>query len=211
MEKSGNSIMAVGAHPDDVEMGCGGTLRKHLSLGDEVYVMVLTNGEKGNHSCNQEECLESLNVLGIKPSNVIFGNFKDGSVPFNQEIVNFIEKNFLKFNINRAYTHHPYDRHQDHRNVSLATSSAARKIGTLLFFEGPSTMVTFEPHYFISITEEAVKEKISALGRYGSQIEKKIVDLEFVKSLAKVNGFKSNNDYAEAFAINHMSSGEKNV
>ena len=58
MDKRKN-ILAIGAHPDDVELGCGGTISKHLELGDEVYVLIMTNGEKGSHAPNREECFKS--------------------------------------------------------------------------------------------------------------------------------------------------------
>ncbi len=73
MKKDRNVILAVGAHPDDIEIGCGGTLAKHIERGDDVYVIVMTNGERGNHNMDRSECLRSLQTLGVK--GVFFGNF----------------------------------------------------------------------------------------------------------------------------------------
>jgi LmbE family N-acetylglucosaminyl deacetylase len=127
------------------------------------------------------------------------------------EVVSFIENIINKYKISRVYTHDPHDRHQDHRSCSRAVSAAARKVPEILLFQGPSTLVTFEPHYFIELTEEHIKKKINALKSYKSQIKKNIVDIELIKYLAGVNGHICNTRYAEAFAINHMIEGGENV
>ncbi|VVB77860.1 Diacetylchitobiose deacetylase [uncultured archaeon] len=206
------NILAIGAHPDDVELGCGGTISKHLLIGDVVYVLILTNGEKGNHDLNKQECFNSLEKLGINRSNVLFGNFSDGFVVSDQKLIDFMEKKINELNIERVYCHYPYDRHQDHRNSSTAASSAARKIPTLLLYQGPSTSVDFEPHYFIDISPEMLSKKINALSCYESQTKKNIINLEWVRSLAVINGMRVYTKYAEAFALNHMvEGGGKNV
>ncbi len=70
------NVLLVGCHPDDVELGCGGTILKHIERGDNVSVLVMTKGDNGNHHPELEECNNSMKVLGVK--NVYFGDFKDG-------------------------------------------------------------------------------------------------------------------------------------
>lgn len=205
------NILAVGAHPDDVELGCGGSISKHLSLGDEVYVLVMTNGEKGGHSPQRQECLSSLKRLGVKEENIIFGNFSDGSIEDNLNVVNFIEEIIRDLGIDRVYTHYFNDRHQDHRNCSLAASSAARKVSEIFLYQGPSTKAPFEPHYFIELREEDLNKKIASLESYETQIKKGVVSLEWIKNLAVVNGIPYGKKYAEAFAINHFFRGGQYV
>jgi len=208
-EKS--NILAIGAHPDDVEFGCGGALRKHIENGDEVYVLILTNGEKGNHSLDKKECMASMGELGIKEENIIFGGFPDGFVKHDFETVNFIEGWINKLGINRVYTHDAHDRHQDHVNCSLAVSSAARKIPELLLFQGPSTKDPFEPHYFIEVLDEHLEKKINALKSYKTQIAKGILDLRMAEGFAIIHGRKGESEYAEAFALNHFFAKGKNI
>ena len=209
MEK--NNILVVGAHPDDIELGCGGAVTKHLELGDDVFVLVMTNGDKGGHTMDRSECMASLLSLGILKDNIFFGNFRDGFLNDNQEVVSLIEDYIKKFNINRIYTHHPNDRHQDHRNCSYAVSAAARKIPEILLFQGPSTKHPFEPHYFVELDESHLNKKISSLEFYKTQIEKGIVDVEWIKHLAGFHGIPQQSKYAEAFAINHVFKKGKNV
>jgi len=205
------NVIAIGAHPDDVEFGCAGTLSKHLEEGDEVFVLLLTNGERGNHSSNREECLNSLKALGIKESNIIFGNFPDGYLTANMETIKFIEDYIKKLDIARVYTHSLNDRHQDHRNCSYAVSSAARKVPEIFLFPGPSTNTSFEPHYFIELSEKNLSEKINSLSFYKTQMEKGSIDFSYIKNLAAVHGKIGNVTYAEVFFINHLVRRGKNV
>lgn len=204
-------ILAVGAHPDDIEFGCGGTISKHLELGDEVYIIVMTNGEKGSHPSDKKECLNSLKLMGIKESNIFFGNFLDGYLQDNREVVNFIEEIITKFNITKVYSHSQSDRHQDHRNCSKAVCSAARKISEILLFEESSTEVSFKPHYFVELSKEHIKKKIDSLSCYKSQIKRRGINLKLVEYLAGANGRRCNSEYSEAFEINHIIKKGKDV
>ena len=152
------NVLFIEAHPDDIEMGCGGTITKHLEKGDNVYILVMTNGEKGNHSKDNAECKHSLNILGVKDENIFFANFPDAHLPDNFDTINFIEQYMIKFKVKRAYTHFFEDRHQDHRNCSKSVSSASRIIPELFLYQGPSTTVYFEPHIFVEISEEQMKK-----------------------------------------------------
>ena len=170
------SILALGAHPDDIELGCGGTIVKHLSKGDEVFVIIMTNGEQGKHNSKMEEGLSSLKELGIKLENVFFGNFPDGFIPVDKNSISFVEEIINKNEIDRVYTHSPNDRHQDHRACSNIVSAAARphvnqKTKEILLFQGPSTKVHFEPHYFVEINKNQLKVKINSLNKFKTQLK----------------------------------------
>jgi len=205
-------ILFVGAHPDDVEFGCGGTIAKHLENNDEVFVLVMTNGEKGHHPENGEECLNSLHILGVKRENIIFGCFKDGYLNDSQETINFIETIINRLKIGKVYTHDPNDRHQDHRYCSNAVSSAARKVAEILLFQGPSTNVSFEPHYFVRLKEEHIHKKKEILNCYKSQFNKNpTLFLKWAENVAVTNGLICNSDYAEGFSINHIFKGDRDV
>jgi len=211
MERKKMRVFVVGAHPDDVELGCGGTIVKHLELGDDVFVLIMTNGEKGNHTKDMKECLSSLEKLGVKKENIFFGNFPDGFLSDSQEVVNHIENYLKNLEIDRIYTHYPNDRHQDHRHCSYSVSAAARKSPEIFLFQGPSTKSPFEPHYFIELSKKHLTKKLDALSCYKSQIEKGIVNVRWIEHLAAFHGLTQNKEYAEAFAINHVLRGEKDV
>jgi LmbE family N-acetylglucosaminyl deacetylase len=206
------NVLFVGAHPDDVEIGCGGTIYKHLKRGDSVFILIMSHGEKGNHPFGLIECLNSLKLLGVKEKNIILGNFPDGYIKDDLSTVSFIENQITKFNIDRIYAHYCEDNHQDHRNCSNATSAAARrKVKEILLFQGPSTKVTFEPHYFIGLSEENLVKKINSLKCYETQIKKGVLNIEVIKATARLHGFNNNSPYAEAFGINHVFRGEDEI
>jgi LmbE family N-acetylglucosaminyl deacetylase len=206
-----NVVLAVGAHPDDIELGCGGAIVKHIERGDQVNVLIMTNGEKGEHTVDRGECLNSLNVLGLQKENIYFGNYHDGSLSDNIRVVNFVEKIIRKLGVTRIYTHCGNDRHQDHRYCCHAVSAAARKVPEIFLFQGPSTKVPFEPHYFIELSNSQMERKLESLKIYQTQIEKGIVNIKWAKSLAVLHGFTNQTKYAEAFSINHMIRGGDNV
>lgn len=208
---TGKKVLAVGAHPDDIEMGCGGTLLKHILIGDEVFALILTDGEKGGHARNRKECIVSLIELGIKRENIFFGNFPDGYVQDDQRTVNFVEEIINRYGITRIFTHSSKDRHQDHRHCSQAVAAAARKTQEIFLFEGPSTLVPFEPHYFVDLEEEHMKRKIECLKKYETQMQKNIVNIRAIEQLGGVIGSKHGSLYAEAFEINHILKKENEV
>ena len=98
-------ILAFGAHPDDVEFGCFGTLFKHTTSGDNVYILVMTQSDvkdaytdniTRNSKVSITEALNSSNLLGAE---LILGPFTDTNVPFNGESVSYIEKIIKEKNI----------------------------------------------------------------------------------------------------------------
>jgi|SRR3989344_610153 len=203
------NILFVGAHPDDVELGCGGVIAKHLEDGDKVYILIMTIGDRGRHTPNLDECYQSLRYLGIEENNIIFGNFKDTHVPYDGASVDFIEELLRKHDINIVYAHYPEDTHQDHLNCSKAVSAAARPRGSnsvneIYLYESPSTK-KFEPHIFMEISEEHLQKKINALKCYKTQIEKGIINIEAIQIQARLHSIKhKSKNYMEAFAPNHI-------
>lgn len=204
-------VLAVGAHPDDIELGCGGTLYKHLQNGDEVYTLIMTKGENGGHHTEQRECLASLTFLGVPRDHIFFGSCTDGFLPFNQKTTSEIEEYIKRFNVKTVYGHTRNDRHQDHHNLSRATSAAARFVPQILLYESPSTEPAFEPHFFEVLDDSQLNMKLDALKCYETQITKGIVDLELLRAVARTRGGSIKSIYAEAFEVNHIVRGSRGV
>ena len=198
------TILAIGAHPDDIEAGCGGTLKVFADLGYKVYGVILTDGERGgNRTERLKEASASAKILGLK--NIFFEHLEDGKVPFNIDTVNAIEKYIKTLQPRKVITHTKEDRHQDHWNCSCATQAAARKsVKEILMYEiYGSTISSFIPHYIVDISE-TIKFKLSSLRVHQSQVSRGVLNLEGLKehagSIGKEHGYK----YAEAFEINHL-------
>lgn len=207
--------MAIGAHPDDIEFGCGGTLLKHKQNGDFVVYVCMTNTESVDgvtgtllrtKEQNQLETLAAANVL--KCNEVEFLPFKDLHVPFSFDAVSKLESLIKKYDINCIYTHWAGDANQDHIATFKATMAAARYVPNVYCYEQIPIPRMSENHmdinYYVNITD-FYNDKIAASLCHKSQIEKYLKHGLNVESnlnlLAKFRGIQAQCEYAEAFQI----------
>jgi len=198
------TILAIGAHPDDIEIGCGGMLRTLANLGYKVYGVVLTDGERGGDGeIRLKEASASARILGLEK--VFFEHMKDGKLSFDIDTVTILDGYIDKLKPQKVFTHSGNDRHQDHVNCSDATIAAARRgVNDILMYEvyGP-TKPSFIPHYIMDVSE-TMECKLKALRKHQSQIQKGTLNLEGLKEHAGSLGKEYGCRYAEAFEVNHM-------
>ena len=185
------NVIAIGAHPDDIEIGCGGTLLKHVLCGSKVLVLMLTKGEKGGDpNIRISETYASLKIL--KLNNIIFGDFPDTNIfSYLTDVINFIENYVKNFKPDRVYTTSKHDRHQDHIATSIATIAACRNVSQILAYETPSSLNSFKPDTFVDI-EDTLKYKVKALQSHNTQEKKNYTKIEAIIGLAKFRGQQSN-------------------
>jgi LmbE family N-acetylglucosaminyl deacetylase len=196
-------VLAVGAHPDDVELGCSGALALHKMNGDKVYVLVLTKGEaSGDVEVREKECRRAADILGA--DGLFFGGLEDTNVHDGRETIDVIEKviDEIKPDIIYAPTHK--DTHQDHRNTGYATLSAGRRCKMILSYEGASTQRDFTPQVFVDIKKTfELKKKVTRV--FGSQLNNHRggygLAVKGIEGLAKYRGYQAGVDVAEAFEV----------
>jgi len=194
------NILVVGAHPDDIELGCFGTLGIHYLAGDKIFGTMITNGElEGKPKIRQKETEKSAKLINMK---IFFGNFPDGDVKENYELVTFLDDIIEKNKIDVMYTHTINDRHQDHRAIAKASISAARNVKELYSFESPSVIYPFNPQLFIDITS-TFEIKTSALKIHKTQKRKPYTRIEAAEGIAKFRAYQSGipNRLCEAFEV----------
>lgn len=192
-------VLAVGAHPDDIELGCGGTVARHTKEGDKVHFLFLTCGEKsGKKKARQKEALESAKILSVE--SVIFSGIPDTKVTDSIETILKIEEVIKRLKPDMVYTQCIKDRHQDHRNTALASFSAARRVRDVFSYESPDTYPNFNPQYYVQISK-TISQKIEALKKYHSQQNKRYFEVEAIKGLARFRGYQIGIQYAEAFEV----------
>ena len=198
------NVLAVGAHPDDIELGCSGTLLRHKKEGGKVYLLILTKGEaSGNKEVREKECIKSANLMGA--DEIIFGNIEDTKINDDINTIMIIERVINQVDPDLIYTHSYKDSHQDHRNTGYATLSAGRRCNKILLYESPTTFRDFSPQLFVDITEY-VEKKMKILRTFSSQSKKgwwamgnKAVTA--VEGLAAYRGFQAGVKVAEAFEV----------
>jgi LmbE family N-acetylglucosaminyl deacetylase len=193
------TILAIGAHPDDIELGCGGTISAASKLGAQIVCVFLTKGEQSGDSEKRiKESKAALALLGTKE--VYFGDFPDAEIPNSHVVISFIESFINKFRPHTILTHTVNDTHQDHRQTGWASLSAARNVQRVLAYESPRVSAGFSPTYFTDISEY-IDDKWHALECHLSQKNKRYLAYESMIHLASFRGSMVNLPAAEAFEV----------
>lgn len=194
-------ILALGAHLDDIELGCGATLAKLRKEGNEIRYL-------GFSPCDiaelQSECQCACRVLGLSDIHIY-------SIPVRkfpehrQEILDILIKVRDKYVPDHVFTHSSFSIHQDHRVVHEETIRAFR-YSPVFGYEQPWDNLTSDLKTRSEISSEHLELKISALQQYKSQEAKHYFDPDFIRGLAKVRGVQFNCTLAEAFETikNHV-------
>ena len=194
-------ILAIGAHPDDIEYGCGGTLLEMKKEHDaEIHFFVATYGEcGGNPEIRIKEQEAAADFLGVKELH--WGGFKDTQLDFNGELIGAIEKVIKDVAPDVVFVNYPDDTHQDHRNLAEATMVAARYVRKVLYYED-FTAKNYDPQFFRDIGD-ILDDKVKLLKFHKSQVERSYPTgldiLESIKAVANFRGFQAKVKYAEGF------------
>jgi two-component system response regulator HydG len=160
------TVLAIGAHPDDVEIGVGGTLAAHRSAGDQVVILTLSRGARGGEAGDrQAESLAAAELIGAR---LFLEDLEDTQISPMGPTVRVIERVVAEVRPTIVYTHSANDRHQDHRAVHQAASVATRNVPTVACFQSPSATVDFRPTRFVSI-DGFTDTKLQLLACFASQ------------------------------------------
>jgi LmbE family N-acetylglucosaminyl deacetylase len=193
------NVLAIGAHPDDIELGCAGALLRHVAAGDSVTFLVMTTGERGPQD-SVSRVLEQEAAAARIGADLIWGGFPDGAIPHSRETVTFIDSVIAATGADVLYTHGQHDSHQDHVSTALCSLSAARRLNRVLCYQSPSA-TAFNPVVYVDV-EESIDDKIGALSCHRSQVERcELVDLEAVEAGARFWGHQARMRFAEAFEV----------
>lgn len=193
-------IIAIGAHPDDIEYGCGGTLLRCAQAGYEINLLVMTRGDMGGDpDMRQQEQERAAVELKAK---IFWGRFTDTQVSLHKDTINTMEFFIKKIQPDIIFVMHPNDTHQDHRVTAQATVTATRYIQNVLFYEVPSS-VDFSPASVYCNIGDVLEKKIRLLRCHASQVSAtrvpRVTILEMVKATALFRGVQNRVKYAEAF------------
>ena len=209
------NVMAIGAHPDDIEFGCGGTLIRHVHANDNVVYVCMTNtesksGTTGDVLRTNDELFDEVKCatdrMGIKTTE--FLDFKDLHVPFSFKSVSTLDKLIQKYKIDTIYTHWAGDSNQDHISTFKSTMAAARYVRNVYCYEQIPIQRLKENemtiNYYADISDH-IEDKIQVAECHKSQIKKyKKIGFDVpnrLRVLAEFRGIQANCKYAEGFHI----------
>lgn len=210
------TVLVVGAHPDDEVLGAGGTISKHVDSGDEVHVLIVTEGASQQYKdismieqkiSEAETCADRLGV-----ETVHFGDLPDMRLDSvdHVEVNAVVERLVDELGPDVVYTHSPTDVNNDHKAVYESTLVATRPgtgVERVLSYEVPSSTnwsgadSQFSPSVYVDITE-TLDRKIEAFSAYDSEQREfpHPRSPEAIRSHARMRGTAANFRAAESFA-----------
>jgi LmbE family N-acetylglucosaminyl deacetylase len=203
------NILAIGAHFDDVELGCGGALARHAAEGDDVYVFVATisgfsnqyNKEVRSNKTALKEAHNAMVILGVRE--MFCGNFKTLEVEFvdtlNIEILKVVQEK----KIDMVYAHWTGDIHHDHQAVSKSSLHSCRHVPRLLMYRSNwyQSTLEFRGNFYVNISnywetkQKAIRAHVTEVDRTGEKW------INFFRNEAENAGQRIGVKYAEVFEI----------
>jgi LmbE family N-acetylglucosaminyl deacetylase/CheY-like chemotaxis protein len=160
------TVLAIGAHPDDVEIGCGGVLLRHSGVGHDVHLLTLTTGEAGGQPGIRTA--ESERAAELMSAELHMLDLDDTAIAETAETVAAISDVVEAVRPTTIYTHSSRDVHQDHRAAHNASLVAARRVPRIYAYQTPSTTAEFRPSRFISV-DDVLERKLEAIAAFESQ------------------------------------------
>jgi LmbE family N-acetylglucosaminyl deacetylase len=188
-------ILAIGAHPDDIEVGCSGLVQSN----SEVHFVILSQGEKGADA--EVRSLEAQSSARLLNASLSLYDLSDTLISI-KDAAPIIEKEIENFSPTLILTMAKIDTHQDHKAVYEATKVATRDVHcTVLSYIGPSSAEWFHPTWFVPITPEQMEKKLQAVMCHKSQKDRSYLTNEYLTVTAKYWAMvtKSNHMFVEPY------------
>ena len=210
-------LIAIGAHLDDLELNCGGTLAKAIKNGHNVRMIVLSKSDymhySGKYGRSKEIAMEegkkAARILGVDQFKVY--DFPTKDIPNDSSVVEVLNEEIDEFKPDVIMTHWQFDTHKSHMNTALATMAAARYYNSIIMYEpfppAGRSYAAFRPQLYVDITD-TIEIKLKALSTHKSELEKYGPEwIETIKARSKLRGYELiSNDpnrlkYAEVFEV----------
>lgn len=201
MNFHGQRVLFLGAHPDDIELGCGALLH-HIVHHTDVLCVTLSDNQKNPLLKNVvKELYESMAILGVPKGKVVVQEFITRQFPdMRQEILEYLLELRREFKPDIVFTHTRQDIHQDHNVVTEEALRAYRGI-TVLGYDVVRSSYGFFPHFLVEVTEEDVEKKLEALSKYGTYHDKYYFDPALLRATMIRHGALAERPFAEGFDI----------
>jgi N-acetylglucosamine malate deacetylase 1 len=201
MNFSGKRVLFLGAHPDDIELGCGALLHQIVNKTDVLCVTLSDNQKNPDLQNVKGEHYESMAVLGVPKDRIILGPFITRIFPnTRQEILEYFLNLRRDFKPDLIFVHSKQDVHQDHNTMTDEALRAFRGI-TVLGFDVVRSSYGFFPNFLTEVTEVNVNKKIEALSKYETYRDRYYFNSELTRSIMVRHGALAERPFAEGFDI----------
>lgn len=208
-EKSNSAckVLCLGAHSDDIEIGCGGAVLKLIEGHGNMQFYWVVFSSEGLRADEADKSANSF-LKGVKEKNIVIKNFRDGFFPFiGAEIKEYFEQLKRNFSPDIIFTHYRNDLHQDHRLICELTWNTFRD-HLILEYEIPKYDGDLgSPNFFFRLDESVCRRKARyILDSFETQRDKRWFTEDAFLSLLRIRGIESNSPgkYAEAFYCRKM-------
>jgi LmbE family N-acetylglucosaminyl deacetylase/CheY-like chemotaxis protein len=201
---STDTVLAVGAHPGDIETGAGGTLLAHRAAGDVVAMLILSPGSRdGGEDRRVRECQRAADVIGAR---LFLTELDEAPIPEGDPTIGRVEDVIAEVRPTVLYAHSFHDVHPDHRNAHRAVMAASAGIGQVYCYQAASATIDFRPAHFVAI-DRHVGVKVSTIEIFGSQrgvlvpAQRGCLETELIESTARYWSRFGGGSHAEAFEV----------
>lgn len=201
-----NRILFIGAHTDDIEMMCGGSICKFIESNCEIYYSTFSFADKSlpegfSSGATKTEVLNSVQILGIPVNNLTLFDYEVRVFPkYRQEILEDLVKLRRDINPDLVITHNSNDTHQDHKVISDECYRAFKQYSSIWGYESFKNNRIFKNDLYVKLNSQFINKKIEAISQYKSQIIK-YDNRDAIKGLASLRGLQVNCEYAECFEV----------
>jgi LmbE family N-acetylglucosaminyl deacetylase len=197
----GLKILCLGAHCDDIEIGCGGTIMRLVKEREVQHLKWLVFTSSEERAAEAKRSAEHF-LLGCTRKDIVIKKFKDGFLPYVASELKILFEEIKSFNPDIIFTHYRHDLHQDHRTVCDLTWNTFRN-HLILEYEIPKYDGDIgNPNCYVILSEEVTGEKINVITNcFQSQVGKQWFDKETFFSSMRIRGIESASPtkYAEGF------------
>lgn len=197
----GDTVLCIGAHPDDIELGCGALIADIQAQTRVICVTISDNQKNPLHKNLVAEHYASLAILGVAPEHIILHDFTTRLLKAaRQEILEVMIDLKKRYQPEVVFVHTAKDIHQDHQTVTEEALRAFRGT-TLLGFDVLRSSYGFFPDFLIEVSEQGVETKVQALNAYKTYADKYYFDENIIRATALRHGALAERPFAEGFDI----------
>ena len=201
MQFHAKKVCFIGAHPDDIELGCGAFIANINGKADILCVTLSDNQNNPLLTHLVEEHYRSMAILGISPQHIKLGSFGTRRFPeLRQEILEYLYQLNHEYQPDVVITHTRADIHQDHQQTTEEVLRAFRGT-TVLGFDALRSSYGFFPHFLVEVTAEDAEQKIKALAEYSTYNDKYYFSDAVLRATLVRHGALAERPFAEGFDI----------